>query len=105
MKVLFLPEVRVYFEELSVILYQKEYFGFFESALRYTDELFSEIENSLPLHSRILLPVSNTVQFYLRLYLLYWNLLLIHILPILRRQEVYPVHYTLLSVPVAYFRL
>jgi hypothetical protein len=48
MKVLFLPEVRSYFEELSIILYQKEYFGFFESALQYADELFSEIEYSLP---------------------------------------------------------
>jgi hypothetical protein len=56
MKVLFLPEVRVYFEELSVILYQKEYFGFFESALQYADELFSEIENSLPYKPKKIAP-------------------------------------------------
>ncbi|MCD7936859.1 MAG: hypothetical protein LUG98_08370 [Tannerellaceae bacterium] len=48
MKVLFLPEIRDYFEELSVILYQKEYFGFYESALQYADELFSDIEINLP---------------------------------------------------------
>jgi hypothetical protein len=48
MKVLFLPEVRSYFKELSVTLYQKEYFGFFDKALQYADELFSEIENNLP---------------------------------------------------------
>lgn len=47
-KVLFLPEVRNYFEELSVILYQKEYFGLYETALQYAEELFSEIEISLP---------------------------------------------------------
>ena len=56
MKVLFLPEVRKYFEELSVILYQKEYFGFFESALQYADELFSEIENNLPNSSKKVAP-------------------------------------------------
>jgi hypothetical protein len=39
MKVLFLPEVRSYFKELSITLYQKEYFGFFEKALQYANEL------------------------------------------------------------------
>jgi len=48
MKVLFLPEVRSYFRELSVILYQKEYLGFFDKALLYAEELFSDIENNLP---------------------------------------------------------
>lgn len=48
MTVLFLPEIRTYFEELSLILYEKEYFGFFEDALHYADELFTEIEKDLP---------------------------------------------------------
>lgn len=56
MKVLFLPEVRNYFEELSVILYQKEYFGFFENALQYADELFSEIEYDLPYKPKKIAP-------------------------------------------------
>lgn len=56
MKVLFLPEVRHYFKELSIILYQKEYFGFFERALQYADGLFSEIENNLPNKQRKIAP-------------------------------------------------
>ncbi|MDH6310070.1 hypothetical protein M2451_002960 [Dysgonomonas sp. PFB1-18] len=48
MKVLFLPEVRQYFVELASILYQKDYFGFEENAIRYARELFDDIENSLP---------------------------------------------------------
>jgi hypothetical protein len=48
MTVLFLPEIRIYFEELSLILYEKEYFVFFEDAHRYADDLFTEIEKDLP---------------------------------------------------------
>jgi len=48
MKVLFLPEIREYFEELSQTLYEKEYFGFYEDALQYADGLFTEIERDLP---------------------------------------------------------
>lgn len=48
MKVLFLPEIRAYFEELSLILFEREYFGFFEDALQYAEDLFSEIERDLP---------------------------------------------------------
>lgn len=48
MRVLFLPEIREYFKELSQTLYEKEYFGFFENSLQYADELFSEIERELP---------------------------------------------------------
>lgn len=39
MKVLFLPEVRTYFRELSEILFQKDYFGFEEYAINYVREL------------------------------------------------------------------
>jgi len=35
MKVLFLPEVENYLFEITEILYQKEYFGFKESAVKY----------------------------------------------------------------------
>jgi len=48
MKVLLLPEVREYFQELQQILYEKHYFGFEEEAQRYTDELLDEILTHLP---------------------------------------------------------
>lgn len=48
MKVLFLPEVRQYFQELEEILFEKEYFGFEESAVQYVRELILDIENTLP---------------------------------------------------------
>ena len=49
MKVLFLPEVRLYFQELQDILFEKEYFGFEESAVQYVRELIVDIERTLPL--------------------------------------------------------
>lgn len=49
MKVLFLPEVRLYLQELEDILFEKEYFGFEESAVQYVRELIFEIENTLPM--------------------------------------------------------
>lgn len=48
MKVLFLPEVRMYFQELQDILFEKEYFGFEESAVQYVRDLIFDIEASLP---------------------------------------------------------
>lgn len=48
MKVLFLPEVRTHFRELSEILFQKDYFGFEEYAINYVRELIFDIESSLP---------------------------------------------------------
>ena len=48
MKVLFLPEIRAYFKDLSIILFEKEYFGFYENAFQYADDLFTDIETSLP---------------------------------------------------------
>ncbi|MGY6744773.1 MAG: hypothetical protein ACXIUQ_18705 [Cecembia sp.] len=48
MTVLFLPEIRTYFKELSLILHEWDYFGFYEDAYRYAGELFNEIEKELP---------------------------------------------------------
>lgn len=48
MKVLFLPEVRMYFQELQDILFEKEYFGFEESAVQYVRDLIFDIEATLP---------------------------------------------------------
>jgi hypothetical protein len=48
MKVLFLPEVRDYFRELSQLLYEKNYFGFEEAAIRYATDLFNDIADTLP---------------------------------------------------------
>ena len=48
MKVLFLPEVEDYLYELTEILYQKEYFGFKESAVEYVTDLENDIRTNLP---------------------------------------------------------
>ncbi|MDO5523019.1 MAG: hypothetical protein Q4G48_03130 [Bacteroidia bacterium] len=48
MKVLFLPEVMNYFLELADALYEKEYFGFEDTAVEYAEELFDEINQNLP---------------------------------------------------------
>ncbi len=47
MRVVALPEVRKYLRELSQVLYEKDYFGFEESAIKYVEDLFSDIETSL----------------------------------------------------------
>ena len=43
MKVLIIPEVRRYFRELQYILYEKDYFSYFEDAERYIEELIKDI--------------------------------------------------------------
>ncbi len=48
MKILFLPEVLDYFDELISILYEKDYFGFRENAENYVVELLDDIEKTLP---------------------------------------------------------
>lgn len=48
MKVLFLPEIRQYFQELEDVLFEKEYFAFEESAINYVRELITDIEQTLP---------------------------------------------------------
>ncbi|MDR2206911.1 MAG: hypothetical protein LBE36_12240 [Flavobacteriaceae bacterium] len=47
MKIIILPEVIDYFEDLMEILYQKEYFGFQESASEYVIELIETIKTNL----------------------------------------------------------
>lgn len=65
MRVVFLPKVVDYLVDLSEILYQREYFGFRESAVEYITKLVYDI-NSI-LHSRLkhasgfLSPVFQTV--------------------------------------------
>jgi hypothetical protein len=48
MKVLFSPLVRSCFQEMEEILYEKEYFGFEDSAIQYVRELIFEIRDTLP---------------------------------------------------------
>ena len=48
MKVLAIPEVIDYLEELTTLLYEKEYFGFVEFAHNYVDELINDIKTNLP---------------------------------------------------------
>ena len=49
MKVVFLPKIQIYFKELAIILYEKGYFIFEDTAHRYVDELFNDIEMNLHL--------------------------------------------------------
>lgn len=48
MKVLFMPEVRQYFQELQEVLFEKEYFGLEEFAVQYVRDLILDIEKTLP---------------------------------------------------------
>ena len=47
MKVIVTPEVYEYLENLVVILYENEYFGFEDSAKKYVDDLYNDIIYSL----------------------------------------------------------
>lgn len=47
MNVIFLQEVRKYFDNLIPVLYEREYFGFKETAKKYVDDLFDDIETNL----------------------------------------------------------
>ena len=49
MKVVAIAEVRIYLQNLAVILYEKEYFGFEDSARKYVIELFEDIKTNLPM--------------------------------------------------------
>lgn len=51
MKVLFLPEIRQYFQELQETLFEKEYFSYEKSAIQYVRELILDIEKTLPLRT------------------------------------------------------
>ncbi len=48
MKIILIPEVRLYLQELEHILYYNNYFGLKEFAHKYVDELLNEIEIGLP---------------------------------------------------------
>ncbi len=48
MRIVFLPSVLDYFNELTTLLYEKEYFGFLDSAVRYVDDLLEDIRQNLP---------------------------------------------------------
>jgi hypothetical protein len=48
MRVLFLPEVREYFDFLADILFEEEYFAFEENARQYAKDVFDDIEENLP---------------------------------------------------------
>jgi len=48
MNVIFAPKVLLYFEDLIVILYNEEYFGFLETSKRYINELIDDILTTLP---------------------------------------------------------
>jgi hypothetical protein len=47
MRVLFSPEVRLYFRELSELLIEKEYVGFEDTAIQYVRELIFNIQDTL----------------------------------------------------------
>jgi len=49
MQVIILPKVLEYFNDLVTILYEGEYFGFEETALKYVTELYDEIIATLPM--------------------------------------------------------
>ena len=48
MKVVAIPEVVEYIENLIPVLYEKGYFGFKETAKKYVDELYEDILTTLP---------------------------------------------------------
>ena len=48
MNVLFLPEIRKYFDELEMILYEKGYFTYEDNAHEYVEELYADIQKNLP---------------------------------------------------------
>jgi hypothetical protein len=50
MKVVLIPAVREYMENLSQVMYKKHYFSYMETADAYVDTLVDEIERSLPLY-------------------------------------------------------
>jgi len=49
MRVILLPEVLEHLEDLSVLLYEKGYFSFQDTALEYVLELYDDIVLTLPM--------------------------------------------------------
>ena len=68
MKVVILPEILDYLDELAIILYEKEYFGFFETSSNYFKELLKEIKTKLPAKSKKLAPLHFTDRYGKGLY-------------------------------------
>ena len=52
MNVIVLPEVLDYLDDLVIILYAKNYFGFLETSSNYVKELLVEIKINLPTKQR-----------------------------------------------------
>ena len=48
MKVVVIPEVYEYLENLVITLFENEYFGFEETARKYVDSLYDDITTNLP---------------------------------------------------------
>lgn len=57
--ILYKPEVVSYINGLVYKLYEKEYFGFLESALSYKNKLLDFIENNISTFPRKLTPLAN----------------------------------------------
>jgi len=57
MRIIFLPEILESFNELTTILYEKEYFGFEESAIRYVDDLLIEIQTTISIRQKKIAPL------------------------------------------------
>ena len=49
MKVIVTPKVYEYLENLVIMLYENEYFGFEDSARKYVDDLYYDITTNLPI--------------------------------------------------------
>ena len=56
MKVIALPSILEYIENLVQILFEKEYFGFKETARKYVKELYDDIKTNLPIQPKKLAP-------------------------------------------------
>jgi hypothetical protein len=56
MKVEMAPEAIEYFNELSAILYERDYFGFEENAVKYVNELLDDIIETLPYRVKKIAP-------------------------------------------------
>jgi hypothetical protein len=49
MKIIAIPKVQQYLESLKKVLFEEEYFGFEESAIKYVNTLFDDIIATLPI--------------------------------------------------------
>ena len=52
MNVIFLPKVLEYLDDLVFILFEKQYFSYLETSIRYIDDLVDDIKNTLPMKLR-----------------------------------------------------